>query len=354
MKQIILFILFCFTGVLSAQDSVSVKLPLFKYMQKKNILNHLDASVTVGTTGLGFDFAMPIGNSVQIRTGAAFVPHIKLKMTYGLEMTGDNTVTEGVTSFEKAAKVLKETTGREVRQQVSMWAMPKYNNFKLLVDVFPFKDKRWHFTAGFFLGNSNFATAYNRTEDMSNLLSVNLYNHIVDRLNETVSQLKEEGKWDDPNLKIVPADIFTWEDESIGIPKSIVESAVRHGYIGVPFGVLKNDVVKDGEVVYHKGDTYYVMPGKDNMIHTEGYVNKFKPYIGFGYGGHLFKGSDTMISFDAGVMFWGGSPKLVTHDGVDLVHDLPKIRGSVGRTVDLVKTFTVFPVINLRLTQRIF
>ena len=335
MKQIILFILFCITGVLSAQDSVSVKLPLFQYMQKKNILNHLDVSATVGSTGLGFDFAMPIGEYVQIRTGAAFFPHIKVKMTYGLEMTGGNTETEGTTSFEKAARVLKETTGREVKNEVSMWAMPKYNNFKLLVDVFPFKDKRWHLTAGFYLGNTNFATAYNRTEDMSNLLSVNLYNHIVDRINEG-------------------GDIFTWEGESVQIPDQLVASVKRNGYIGVPFGVLKNDVVKDGQVVYHKGDTYYVMPDETNMIRSEGYINKFKPYIGFGYGGHLFKGSDTMISFDAGMMFWGGSPKLVTHDGVDLVHDLPKIRGQVGSTVEFVKAFKVFPVINLRLTQRIF
>ena len=335
LKHILFIILCCLTGVLSAQDSVSVKLPLIKYMQKKNILNHLDASATVGTTGLGFDFAMPIGNRVQIRTGAAFIPHIKVKMTYGFEMTGDNTVTEGVTSFDKAAKVLKETTGREVKREVSMWALPNYNNFKLLVDVFPFRNKNWHLTAGFYLGNTNFAKAYNRTEDMSNLLSVNLYNHIVDRINEG-------------------GDIFTWEGETVSIPEQLIESVKRNGYIGVPFGVLKNDVVKDGQVIYHKGDTYYVMPGEYNMIHTEGYINKFKPYIGFGYGGHLFKGSDTMISFDAGVMFWGGSPKLITHDGVDLVHDLPKIRGSVGRTVEFVKTFTVFPVINLRLTQRIF
>jgi len=335
LKHIIFFILFCITGVLSAQDSVSVKLPLFQYMQKKNILNHLDVSATVGSTGLGFDFAMPIGEYVQIRTGAAFFPHIKVKMTYGLEMTGDNSETEGTTSFEKAARVLKETTGREVKNEVSMWAVPKYNNFKLLVDVFPFRDKRWHLTAGFYLGNTNFATAYNRTEDMSNLLSVNLYNHIVDRINEG-------------------GDIFTWEGETVQIPEQLVASVKRNGYIGVPFGVLKNDVVKDGQVIYHKGETYYVMPGEDNMIHTEGYINKFKPYIGFGYGGHLFKGSDTMISFDAGMMFWGGSPKLVTHDGVDLVHDLPKIRGQVGSTVEFVKTFTVFPVINLRLTQRIF
>ena len=352
LKSLLVILFFGFSVMMSAQDSITMSIPSSTIFQKKNIFNHLDVSATIGSTGLGFDVAMPVGKYVQIRTGAAFFPHIKLKMTYGLEMTGDNSVAEGTTSFEKAAKVLKETTGRDVKREVSMLAMPKYNNFKFLVDVFPFKNKRWHVTAGFYIGNENFATAYNRTEDMTNLLSVNLYNRLVDQLSANVDRLKEEGVYD--NLKLVPVDFFSWEGENIGVPKSIVESAIQHGYIGVPFGVLKNDVVKDGQVIYHKGETYYVMPGKDNMIHTEGYINKFKPYIGFGYGGHLFKGSDTMISFDAGVMFWGGSPKLVTHDGVDLVHDLPKIRGSVGRTVDFVKTFTVFPVINLRLTQRIF
>ena len=342
-KTIFTMVLASVTVLVSAQDSLPVSIPQTSVLQKKNFLNHLDASVTVGSTGLGFDFAMPIGEYVQIRAGAAFFPHIKLKMTYGLEMTGDSNndngnaqpATEGTTSFEKAARVLKETTGRDVSPEVSMWAVPQYNNFKLMVDVFPFKNRRWHITAGFYIGNRNFATAYNRTEDMPNLLSVNLYNHLIDKL-------KEGG------------DIFVWEGEAVSIPDQLKQSALRNGYIAVPFGVLKNDVVKDDQVVYRKGETYFVKPAEDNMIHSEGYINKFKPYIGFGYGGHLFKGSETMISFDAGVMFWGGSPKLVTHDGVDLVHDLPKIRGSVGRTVDFAKMFTVFPVINLRLTQRIF
>jgi hypothetical protein len=321
--------------LVSAQDSLPVSIPRTSTPQKKDILNHLDASLTVGSTGLGFDFAMPIGEYVQIRTGAAFFPHIKLKMRYSLEMTGDDSGSDGMTSFEKAARVLKETTGREVKPEVSMWAIPQYNNFKFLVDVFPFRNKRWHFTAGFYLGNTNFATAYNRTEDMSNLLSVNLYNHLVDKI-------KDGG------------DIFTWEGETVSIPDKLKESALRNGYIGVSLGVLKNDVVKDGQVVFHKGERYYIMPGEDNMIHTDGYINKFKPYIGFGYGGHLYKGSETMISFDAGVMFWGGSPSLMTHEGVDLVYDLPKILGQVGSTVEFVKTFTVFPVLNVRLTQRIF
>ena len=88
-----------FTAVLAsvavlgfAQDILPVSIPQtlsLPQSQKKNILNHLDASVTVGSTGLGFDLAMPIGEYVQLRTGAAFFPHVKLKMTYGLEMTGD-------------------------------------------------------------------------------------------------------------------------------------------------------------------------------------------------------------------------------------------------------------------------
>jgi len=327
--------MFLVTAFISAQDN-NAEIGLYTIDQQNNgFLNHLDASITVGSTGLGFDFAMPVGNRIQLRTGAAFFPHVKLKMTYGLEMTGDNTTSEGITSFEKAAKVLKEATGREVEPEVSMWAMPNYYNFKFLVDFFPFNNRKWHITAGFYIGNENFSRAYNQTEDMSNLLSVNLYNHIIDKLKTN-------------------EDIFVWDGEAISIPNSLVQSALAHGYIGVPFGTLKNDVMKDGKVIYNKGDTYYVMPNDENMIRTEGYINKFKPYIGFGYGGHLFKGSDTMVSFDAGMMLWGGSPRLVTHDGVDLVHDLPKLKGSVGRTVDFVKAFKVFPVVNLRLTQRIF
>lgn len=342
LKSLTTIFLLATSLLLSAQDKEPV-VPSFSSTQAdRNILNHLDASLTVGSTGIGFDFAMPVGEKLQVRTGAAFFPHIKVKMTYGLEMTGDNGQSGGTTSFEKAAQVLKETTGREVKPQVSMWAVPNYYNFKLLVDAFPFRNRNWHVTAGFYIGNANFSRAYNRTEDMSNLLSVNLYNHLIDKLKAGEDILV----WNNPNYP--PADGI------ITIPDALKEMALSHGYIGVPFGVLKNDVVKDGQVVYHKGETYYVMPDEDNMIRTEGYINKFKPYIGFGYGGHLFKGSDTMISFDAGMMFWGGSPKLITHDGVDLVHDLPKIHGSVGRTVDFVKTFKVFPVINLRLTQRIF
>ena len=49
----------------------------------------------------------------------------------------------------------------------------------LLVDVFPFKNnKHWHFTAGFYWGNSTIGKAYNTTEDMPSLVAVGIYNNM--------------------------------------------------------------------------------------------------------------------------------------------------------------------------------
>ena len=62
--------------------------------------------------------------------------------------------------FDRLAKTLKELTGYNVDNHVEMIGKPTMNNFKLLVDVFPFKtNKHWHFTAGFYLGPSQFARA---------------------------------------------------------------------------------------------------------------------------------------------------------------------------------------------------
>ncbi len=55
-------------------------------------------------------------------------------------------------------------------------------------------------------------------------------------------------------------------------------------------------------------------------------VNNFRPYLGFGYGGKLSNRSDrNWISFDCGAMFVGGTPRIITHDGVDLAKDVKNI-----------------------------
>jgi hypothetical protein len=84
-------------------------------------------------------------------------------------------------------------------------------------------------------------------------------------------------------------------------------------------------------------------------------VNALKPYVGIGYDGRLVSNNDRLsIGFDAGLMFWGGTPSLITHDGTDLIHDVDNVPGKVGDYVRIIKRAKVFPMVNLRLAFRLF
>ena len=106
---------------------------------------------------------------------------------------------------------------------------------------------------------------------------------------------------------------------------------------------------------YDDGTAYLMEPGDDGMVRAEMKTNAFKPYLGAGYGGRLLKNNDKFhIAVDLGAMFWGGSPRVVTHDGTDLIRDVSNISGKVGNYVSLAKTFKVFPVLDVRLVYNIF
>ena len=72
-KFILLFIVICSGLMSSAQTSES---------QENGFFKHLDASLTVGSTGLGFDLASPMGEYAQLRAGFSFMPHIHYKMNH--------------------------------------------------------------------------------------------------------------------------------------------------------------------------------------------------------------------------------------------------------------------------------
>jgi hypothetical protein len=97
-----------------------------------------------------------------------------------------------------------------------------------------------------------------------------------------------------------------------------------------------------------------MLPGEDNLVKATVKVNKFKPYLGFGYGGPITKDKRTSISFDAGILFWGGTPSIITHDGTDLINDIENLNGKVKDYVNTIKGFKVYPEISIRITQRLF
>lgn len=286
-------------------------------------LNNLEVSINAGSTGVGFDVSSYVHKMVRVRTGFDFMPKVKPTMNFLIE--GGRYDNEGnwiTTQFGEMANMLENFTGYETDDKVAMKGEPTFWNFKLLVDVFPFKNKNWHFTAGFYAGPSRVAKAYNKTEEMPSLLAVGIYNNLYDKI------LSGEPIYGD-NVYLDP-DI---EDKFLG-----------YGRMGVRVG----DRVSDGT-------PYLMEPDKDGMVKADMKVNAFRPYLGFGYTGRIIKDDDRYnIGFECGAMIWGGTPDLITHDGTNLTKDIKNIMYSVGDYVDVVKKFKVFPVINLRITRKLF
>lgn len=308
------------------------------------MFNHLDLGITLGTTGIGIDAAMPVGNYVKLRTGFEVLPRFNYNMDFGVESFDEEGVPTG-SSIEKMSELLYSLTGFKTDQNITMKGKPTLWNFKFLIDIYPFKNnKHWHITAGFHWGPSKIAEAVNAIEDSPSLFAVGMYNHIY------------EIAYKDWVLGIATPIIETESTGPIFLDPAIEKKLVSYGRMGIPLGKYSHDITDaEGNIIYKKGDNYYMEPNENSMVYADASTNSFKPYLGFGYEGRLIKGNDKYkIGFDAGVMFWGGTPSIVTHDGTDLINDVEDIRGKVGDYVDLVKKFKVYPVLNLRITRTIF
>lgn len=285
--------------------------------------NNLEVTINAGSTGIGFDFATYVHKMVRIRTGFDFTPKITPTLNFAIE--GGRYDENGnwvPTQFDTMAKTLEEFTGYKTDDKVAMKGEPTFWNYKLLVDVFPFKNKNWHVTAGFYLGPSRIAKAYNKTEEMASLLAVGIYNNIYDKI------MAGEPIYGD-NVYLDP---------------DIEDKFIEYGRMGIRVGDHKSD-----------GTPYLMEPDETGMVKANMKANTFRPYLGFGYSGRMIKNNDKYyIGFECGAMFWGGTPELITHDGTNLTKDVKNIMFSVGDYVDVIKKFKVYPVINLRITRKLF
>lgn len=333
-----------FTLDSGAQESAKTYIPVTQYWKEHNIFQHLDISLTAGTTGIGIDVASPVGKYVQLRAGYEFMPRFTKRMKFDLTINGQPAIVydeqgyKQETTFTQMNDFLYELTGYDVEDHVDMIGKPTINNFKFLVDVYPFQqNKHWHFTAGFYWGPSRFAYAENAIEFMRTLNAVGIYNQMY---NKAVNR--------EPLIK--------YEDVSLEVPEELNKKIQDMGRLGFAVGYFKHDIVDNaGNVIHKAGERYIVEPDARGMVTVTAKSNSFKPYLGFGYGGRMIKNRDDwQVSFDCGAMFWGGTPDLYMHDGINLTEDVENISGQVGTYVDLFSSLKVFPVLSFRITKRIF
>lgn len=314
---------------------------------KAKPFGHLDLAVELGTTGIGIDFATPITNSVKVRMGFTYMPKFETTIHFPIQFAEGNAGSEMTQDekFEKLSETFTNFTGFSVDRDVDMIAKPTFWNFKLLVDVYPFRNKHWRFTGGFYLGPSQIGEAYNTTEDMTTLVSLSMYNKIW---------LKSA------NLEPLYGDVYV--------------------------DALQNKVLEYGRMYSQQGyingtdEANTLEPDADGMMRAKARVNNFRPYVGFGYEFDFGKDKQYSFGVDAGVMFWGGHPSILTSNSyyyeeeeiepdnpragttivrknreVDLtrdVHDLHE--GKVNDMVKIIKKFTAYPVINIRIARKIF
>ncbi len=315
--------------------------------QSQGLFNHLDFSVTLGTTGIGIEAAMPVTAWGRVRTGMSYVPKIEVPMTFGIQIGEDATTSQS--KFERLSGMLSSFTGKPVSDEVKMTGRPTFWNWNVLVDFFPLKSNRhWHVTGGFYLGPTKVAEAYNQTESMSSLLSVSIYNNMYDKLHgKTRRQLAGTTIIEIPGMEL---------GNDLETLVMLQEKLDNYGRMGMHLGYYSHDIVDDdGNIIHKIGDAYMMDPDDDSMVKADMKVNAFKPYVGIGYDGRLSKNDHRLyVGFDAGVMFWGGTPHLTTHDGTDLIHDITGVPGKVGDYVSTMKQFKVFPMINAKITYRLF
>ncbi len=346
--KLILSGLFLLAGSsLLAQEPVATD---SKKLENK-FFNHLDLGLTVGSTGLGLDLAAPVGNVVKVRTGVSWVPPVNVPLHFNIMSYSNGTVTES--NFEKAQDLLKGLTGFDVNKEVTVDAKPSMVTWKLLVDVYPFRNnKHWHFTAGFYLGGKKIGSAVNGVKDAPTLVGVGMYNSIYDFFTGT-------DEYGDPNYLSKPIYNDVYIDPEVG--DALRDKLLGYGRLGVHIG---DQYVTDenGERVKKP---FIMVPGNDATLRAEAWVNRFRPYLGFGYGGYADKAKRLYVGLEAGAMFWGGHPKIITFNGVretpddplyatDLTRDVENVRGQVGDYIKLIKALKVCPVLEFRVAYTLF
>jgi hypothetical protein len=100
-------------------------------------------------------------------------------------------------------------------------------------------------------------------------------------------------------------------------------------------------------------DDYIVGFDDDGIAKGSFKVNKFRPYIGIGFGRSVPRGR-IGVSGDLGVQFWGTPKVYEKQTGKDLEVKKSDIGSDSDKYYDIMSKITVWPVLNIRICGRIF
>ncbi len=291
---------------------------------------HLDLGLNVGTAGIGLELSTPVTDWMRVRAGFNWMPPFNFPMNFDVTTFGG---TEDITSenMDRLQEIM-DFYHMHVDEKVKMNATPTMFDGKLLIDFSPIPDYReWHVTAGFHIGGKRIGKATNDAFDAASMVVINVYNRMYD-------YFTEHEFFDTP----LPGTESTDFTISIPVGLELAEKFERYGRMGIHIGDFKD------------GTPYYMEPDEYAQVSANCYTNVFKPYLGIGYNGCPTSDKRLRIGFDAGVLFWGGTPDVIAHDGVNMTKDLVNVKGKVGDYLRFVKGLKVLPTVSFKISYTLF
>ena len=305
---------------------------VWSWCREHDVADRLDVGLSLSSMGFGLEVKTPATRWADVRLGVDWLPGFKVPMHFSLSTYADGMPTG---SFAHVQQLLYDMTGIELDENVFMNGRTHMLNFKFIVDVFPFQNNRhWHFSAGFFAGNSDIAKTKNKRGEKPTLVGLNIYNRGYEYFTN-------------PDLDIfdVPLGGNNYMD-----PDLVEELQARfssYGRMGIHVGDFKD------------GTPYVMEPAPDGTISAKAYVNHFKPYIGAGYSTDLDDSGKWHFAVDLGAVFWGGVPDVINRDwvtgrDVNFTKDLINVRGKVGTYVKVFKALPVYPMLSVRFSYSIW
>ena len=312
-----------------SNQSLSFREKLWEFSQwfdDHAIFNNFEASATIGSTGIGLEAATPITKWTKIRVGVAWLPRFNVPIDFSIDTYSDGLPSN---SFQHVQELVYNLTGLEINSELVMIGQPYLLNFKLLLDVYPFqKDRRWHFTVGFFYGNNVIANAHNKYREKPTLVGLNIYNRAYEYFSNVT------------DIYDVPIGGGNYLDPSK--VKDLKERFSRYGRMGINVGNFKD------------GTPYIMEPAPDGSLSAKAYVHKFKPYLGAGYTSNLDKTGKWKIGVEAGVLFWGGIPDVIDQNHVNMSKELINVYGKVGAYLRVFRSLPVYPAIEFKISYSLY
>jgi hypothetical protein len=279
---------------------------------------HFGIGVGVGTTGIDIDASLTINKYIGLRGGVDIMPKIKVKtdIDLGTKEASANMaqLTSKANEINAAYKALHPGAGDVIdmsnpifnnRLPEKMDVEGKLDNTlgHVLLDIHPFGTS-FRLTVGAYFGKDEIVSVYN----------------------------KEEG---------FLSPITQW-NEAIRNPDPSYSSFVANQ-----------------EMIGAKIGKYFITPNPADKGNVEANikVNKFRPYVGLGFGRAVPK-KRIGCQFDLGVQFWG-KPEILapTYDNGTYKNEKIEeggVEGSGGDAIKTISKISVYPVLNFRLVGRIF